>query len=109
MASSEEEESDNDSEPEMFDNVLEKSDGPKVIDAADLTQSDEEEDTPIKAPPPKRKLGPKPGPATTKRKIESSDSEASPVKRKVIKIKMIVIIKYFNFIVLARSKEKDED
>lgn len=66
----------------MFDNILEKTGGPELIDAAELTQSDEE-DTPIKAPPPKRKLGPKPAPAAKRSKLESSDSEASPVKKKV--------------------------
>ena len=77
-------ESDNDSEPEMFDNVLEKTSGPEIIDAADLTQSDEE-DVPIKAPPPKRKLGPKPAePAAKRTKFESSDSDASPLKKRVI-------------------------
>lgn len=75
---SSDEESENDSEPEMFENVLEKSHGPEVIDQS---QSDEEEDTPVK-PPPKKKLGPKPAGAA-KRKIETSDSEASPVKKKV--------------------------
>jgi hypothetical protein len=74
------EESGNDSVPEMFDNVLEQSGGPQLIDQSDLTQSDEEE-TPVK-PPPKKKLGPKPGGAA-KRKIETSESEASPVKKKV--------------------------
>lgn len=79
---SSDEESENDSEPEMFDNVLEKSHGPEVIDQS---QSDEEE-TPVK-PPPKKKLGPKPGGGgNAKRKIETSDSEASPVKKKVIKL-----------------------
>lgn len=77
-------ESGNDSEPEMFDNVLEKTGGPGMIDAADLTQSDEDEE-PIKAPPPKRKLGPKPAePAAKRTKIESSDSDASPIKKRVI-------------------------
>lgn len=74
------EESKNDSEPEMFDNVMEKSSGPQLIDADELSQSDHEE-TPIKAPP-KRKLGPKPA-GSAKRKIESSGSEASPLKKKV--------------------------
>ena len=67
----------------MFDNILEKTGGPELIDAAELTQSDEEDSSPIKAPPPKRKLGPKPAPAAKRTKIESSDSEASPVKKKV--------------------------
>lgn len=64
----------------MFDNVLETSVRPQIIDSDSGDQS--AEPTPIKKPPPpKRKLGPKP--ATSKRKIESSDSEASPVKKKV--------------------------
>lgn len=87
MKSSGEESNNDDSEPEMFDNVLEKTgDGPKMIDANELTQSEEEEETPIKKPaPPKRKLGPKPAAAAgaSKRKIESSESESSPVKKKV--------------------------
>lgn len=75
----------NDSEPEMFENVLETTGGPQLIDQSDHSQSDieEVEDTPVK-PPPKKKLGPKPaGGATTKRKIETSDSESSPIKKKV--------------------------
>lgn len=80
LKDSSEEESENDSEPEMFENVLEKSSGPQVIDQS--SQSDEEE-TPVK-PPPKKKLGPKPaGGGGAKRRIETSDSEASPVKKKV--------------------------
>lgn len=63
-----------DSEPEMFDDVQKISDGSEI--------SPTEEDTPIKKPvPQKRKLGPKP--TTTKRKIESSESDATPVKKKV--------------------------
>lgn len=60
----------------MFDNVLEKSDRPQVI------TSDSEVDSPVKkpAPPAKRKLGP---PPQSKRKIVSSESDASPVKKKV--------------------------
>lgn len=86
MKDSDEESEANDSEPEMFDNVLEKSSNPQLIDQSDLTQSDDEEieekeETPIK-PPPKKKLGPKPA-ATSKRKIETSDSESSPIKKKV--------------------------
>lgn len=69
-----------DSEPEMFDNVMETSSRPQVIDS-DSNKSEDEEPTPIKKPPPKRKLGPQP--ATSKRKIVSSDSESSPVKKKV--------------------------
>lgn len=81
MKDTSDEESGNDSEPEMFENVLEKStDGPQLIDQSELTQSDEEE-TPVK-PPPKKKLGPKPG-GVAKRKIETSDSESSPIKKKV--------------------------
>lgn len=61
----------------MFDNVLETSVRPQIVD-----NSDSDEPTPIKKPAPaKRKLGP--GPAASKRKIVSSDSEASPVKKKV--------------------------
>lgn len=75
----------NDSEPEMFDNVMETSVRPQIIDS----DSDASE-TPIKKPPPpKRKLGPKPAATNTKRKIMSSDSEASPVKKKVKSIKMM--------------------
>lgn len=73
-----EDEASGDSEPEMFDNVMEKSSlGPQIIEqsASDVS---EKEDSPVK-PPPKRKLGPKP----TKRKIESSESEISPSKKKV--------------------------
>lgn len=82
MKDTSDEGSGNDSEPEMFDNVLEKTgDGPQLIDQSDLTQSDEEEETPVK-PPPKKKLGPKPAAGGSKRKIES-DSESSPVKKKV--------------------------
>jgi len=78
------EEKSNDSEPEMFDNVLEKSiPAQGIIDGSDFEQEKSEEETPIKKPPAKRKLGPKPAP---KRKIESSGSEASPVKKKVILI-----------------------
>lgn len=67
-----------DSEPEMFDNVMETSAGPQIIDDSDTA----DEPTPVKKPPPaKRKLGPKPA-AASKRKIDS-DSETSPVKRKV--------------------------
>lgn len=63
----------------MFDNVLETNVRPQVIDS-DSDKSAEE--TPIKKPAPaKRKLGPQP--ATSKRKIISSDSESSPVKKKV--------------------------
>jgi hypothetical protein len=73
----------NDSEPEMFDNVLETSGGPQIINTTAMSQSsDEEEETPVK-PPPKRKLGPKPAGGGAKRKIETSESEASPVKKKV--------------------------
>lgn len=66
-----------DSEPEMFDNVLETSVRPQMI----IDSESEADPTPIKKPPPpKRKLGP--GPA--KRKIISdSDSSSSPVKKKV--------------------------
>lgn len=70
----------------MFDNILEKSMNPEVVDISDLEKSEqgeeeEEEETPVKKPAPaKRKLGPKPA----KRKIESSESEVSPVKKKVI-------------------------
>lgn len=67
-----------DSEPEMFDNVMETSSRPQVIDSESDSATDS---TPIKKPPPKRQLGPKP--VTTKRKIVSSDSENSPVKKKV--------------------------
>lgn len=76
----------NDSEPEMFENVMETSVRPQIIDS----DSDASEDpTPIKKPPPpKRKLGPKPA-ASTKRKIVSSDSESSPVKKKVKSIKSL--------------------
>lgn len=68
----------------MFDNVLETSARPMIVDsdsdAADKPSS--AEPTPIKKPAPaKRKLGPKPAPS--KRKIASSDSESSPVKKKV--------------------------
>lgn len=63
----------------MFENVLETSVRPQIIDSDSGDQS--AEPTPIKKPPPKRKLGPKP--AASKRKIESSDSEDSPVKKKV--------------------------
>lgn len=73
----------NDSEPEMFDNVMETNNsGPQVIDDSESNLS--EDDTPIKKPAPKRKLGPKP--AANKRKIVSSDSESSPVKTKVCKL-----------------------
>lgn len=66
----------------MFDNVMEKSIGvQQVIDGSDFEEEKSmDEDTSIKKPPAKRKLGPKP---STKRKIESSGSEASPVKKKV--------------------------
>ncbi|XP_070497266.1 DNA topoisomerase 2 isoform X1 [Chironomus tepperi] len=75
------EEKSDDSEPEMFDNVLEKSIPTQaaVIDNSDFEPEKSDEETPIKKPPAKRKLGPKPAP---KRKIESSGSEASPVKKK---------------------------
>lgn len=68
-----------DSEPEMFDNVLETSVRPEKIDID--SDSIDSEPTPVKKPPPKRKLGPKPA-APPKRKIDS-DSETSPVKKKV--------------------------
>jgi hypothetical protein len=76
------EEKSNDSEPEMFDNVLEKSiPAQGVIDGSDFEEEKSDGEAPIKKPAPaKRKLGPKPAP---KRKIESSGSEASPVKKKV--------------------------
>lgn len=67
-----------DSEPEMFDNVLETSARPQLIDNDSDTA---EEPTPVKKPPAKRKLGPKPA-AAPKRKIDS-DSDGSPVKKKV--------------------------
>lgn len=61
----------------MFDNVMETSVRPQVIDS-----ESESDATPIKKPPPpKRQLGPKP--AASKRKIASSDSENSPIKKKV--------------------------
>jgi hypothetical protein len=63
----------------MFDNVMETTGGPEVIDGSDFNPT-EEEDTPIK-PPAKRQLGP--GPKAAKRKIESSESEATPQKKKV--------------------------
>lgn len=84
LKDSEDEKESDDSEPEMFENVLEKSVGTQqVIDGSDFEEekSMEEDETPIKKPPAKRKLGPKP---STKRKIESSESEASPLKKKVI-------------------------
>lgn len=65
----------------MFDNVMETSARPTVIDSE---SEKSEEPSPIKKPAPapaKRKLGPQP--ASSKRKIVSSDSESSPVKKKV--------------------------
>lgn len=63
----------------MFDNVMETSVRPQMIVDSDTA----DEPTPVKKPAPaKRKLGPKPAAASTKRKIDS-DSETSPVKRKV--------------------------
>lgn len=69
----------------MFDNVMETSARPMIIDDSDKSEKSSDEETPIKAPPAKRKLGPKPAAekAPPKRKIVSSDSESSPVKRKV--------------------------
>lgn len=76
----------------MFDNVLETSVRPQVISDSSSEADDapikktnvisENEDTAIKKSPAKRKLGPAPGPA--KRKIVSSESETTPVKKKVI-------------------------
>lgn len=85
----------------MFDNVLETSVRPQIIDDSDKS---EDEETPIKKPPPakgkpqiiddsdksedeeipiKKPAPSKSKPAASKRKIISSDSEASPVKKKV--------------------------
>ena len=50
------------------------------IEGSDFEPEKSADDSPIKKPPAKRKLGSKP---PQKRKIESSDSEASPVKKKV--------------------------
>lgn len=62
----------------MVDNVMEKSSGPQTIDSESESAASEDP-TPVKKPAPaKRKLGPKPAP---KRKIVSSDSENSPVKK----------------------------
>lgn len=118
-----------DSEPEMFDNVLETSVHPQIIGDSDKSEDEdtpikkpppaksktqiiddsdksEDEETPIKKPPPAmgkpqafddseksedeetpiKKPAPsksKPAPGASKRKIISSDSEASPVKKKV--------------------------
>lgn len=83
MKDSDESDAGGDSEPEMFDNVLETSSGPQVINESAMSQSDEEETTPVK-PPPKRKLGPKPAEGGgSKRKIDTSESESSPIKKKV--------------------------
>lgn len=62
----------------MADDVVEKNSGPQLIDSG--SESEKSEDpTPVKKPAPaKRKLGPKPA---AKRKIVSSDSENSPVKK----------------------------
>lgn len=65
----------------MFDNVLETSVRPQIIDDSDKS---EDEETPIKKPAPVKG---KPAPAASKRKIISSDSEASPVKKKVTPLK----------------------
>jgi hypothetical protein len=65
----------------MFDNVMEKSFRPETVELDD--SEPETEPTPIKKPAPvKRALGPKPTTAkTAKRKVVSSDSESSPVKK----------------------------
>lgn len=69
----------------MFDNNLSASAGPMIVDSDSGGASEgvvSDEPTPVKRPAPTgRKLGPKP--AMSKRKIVSSDSEASPVKKKV--------------------------
>ena len=60
---------------------METSVRPQVIDDSESEKS--EAQSPIKKPAPaKRKLGPQP--AASKRKIVSSDSESSPVKKKVM-------------------------
>lgn len=65
----------------MFDNVLEKSIPVQAaFEGSDFEPEKSDEETSIKKPPAKRKLGPKPAP---KRKIESSGSEVSPAKKKV--------------------------
>jgi hypothetical protein len=68
----------------MFDNVMETSVRPVVVADSDedVVQASSAEPTPVKKTPTKRKLGPKPA-AEKKRKAISSDSESSPIKKKV--------------------------
>lgn len=92
----------------MFENVLETSNArPVIIDSE--SDGSAEEPTPIKkpAPPAKRKLGPKP--AASKRKIVSSDSEASPAKAKVIRYKFKLVFNYKKKSFPGCTKEKEED
>jgi hypothetical protein len=100
------------SEPEMFDNVLEASSGPEIINTTAMSQSEEEEEETSAKPPPKRKLGPKPVAGGAKRKIETSDSESSPIKKKVREFNNIFECIAFNFLknfFTARSEEKEEN
>jgi hypothetical protein len=101
-----EEEGSNDSEPEMFENVLEKSVQQEVIDGSDFEGT--EEDTPAK-PPPKKKLGPKP----EKRKMVSSESESSPLKKKVsckttefIEFKLMITSFYYYLCVFSKHPRR---
>lgn len=64
----------------MHENNIDSSNNvPQQVDDSESEKSEDE--APIKKPPTKRK----PGPASSKRKIQSSESEASPVKKKVRK------------------------
>lgn len=93
-----------DSEPEMFDNVLETSSAPQMIVDSDSEAAapSSGEPTPIKKPAPaKRKLGPKP--AASKRKIVSSDSESSPIKKKVRILREIAFPTFTYFLKLSTS------
>jgi hypothetical protein len=93
-----------DSEPEMFDNVMETSARPMVIDDSDNS----DEPTPIKKPAPaKRKLGPKP--PASKRKIVSSDSEATPVKKKVCADTRSLDCVTKSILILGSRKQEKED
>jgi hypothetical protein len=93
----------------MFDNVMEKSSGPQIIDPSSASEASDKEDSPVK-PATKRKLGPKP----TKRKIESSGSETTPGKKKVKKYILAFGVSQFNSEIISilqpqqKKKKKSE-